>query len=312
LLTVNTIGTSTANISFALTPNTVYSSVVVQATDNNGVTASSASASFDTLQPSLVIEASDFNFNGGQYMDTPPNGGLGLYANQVGVAGVDESKNPDNTSTKYYRAGDAVVIQPAAPGSAGTATEQKFVAAAAGGDVNFNDITEMEVGYNTVGDWLDYTRDFGPGSYTGPSSVSAPAGIYNVYGYVSTSGIPGPAVDMYQIAGGVNSANQTVNLIGSLGTEDATDNNWNAYQYLPLLDDYGNLANVVIPAGKQTFRSQLVNNWNLGFYILVPVTNAVPMTALTNLPATEISATSATLNGEILSGEPTRRTGRGA
>jgi uncharacterized repeat protein (TIGR03806 family) len=300
-LTVTGLGTSAAGVSFALASNTIYNSVIVQATDNSGSIASSGAVSFDTLSPALVVEASDFNYNGGQYIDTPPNGGLALYAGQVGQQGIDENKNPANSSTKSYRTGDAIVIQPAAPGSAGTATEQKFVTASANGDPKANDTTEMEVGYNSVGDWLDYTRDFGPGSYSGPNSVSAPPGTYNLYGYVATSGSPGPAVQVYQIAGAVNSGSQTVNLIGSLGLASATGNNWNAYEYLPLLDTYGNLVNITIPAGPQTFRTQLANNWNLGLYILMPVTGPVPITVLTNLPATSISSFAATLDGQFLS-----------
>ena len=89
-LTVTGIGTSLANISLALATNTIYQSVVVKATDADGVTVSSPVDTFDTLTPALVIEAADFNYtidgNSGLFIDTPPNGGLALYTNLVGYA----------------------------------------------------------------------------------------------------------------------------------------------------------------------------------------------------------------------------------
>ena len=95
-LTVTGIGTSSANISLALATNTIYQSVVVSATDADGVTVSSPVDTFDTLVPTLVIEAADFNYtiggNSGLFIDTPPNGGLALYTNLVGAQGIDENK----------------------------------------------------------------------------------------------------------------------------------------------------------------------------------------------------------------------------
>ena len=137
----------------------------------------STTNTLDTIQPILVIEAADFNFttngglSGGVFFDTPANGGLALYTNQIGLQGTDENKNPARTSTQsYYRPSDAVIIQGASPGSGTppTSTEQKFVTALANGDAT--DI-EVEVGFNSAGDWMNYTRTFGPGG-------SAPAGTH--------------------------------------------------------------------------------------------------------------------------------------
>src|SRR5262249_35032444 len=143
-----------------------------------------ATNTLDTIVPSLVIEASDFNFtsNGvsGVFIDTPANGGLALYTNQIGNQGIDEDKSPRNGAQSYYRPSAAGIIQAARPGSGHPpiGTEQKFVSAAASGDLI--DV-EVEVGFNTPGDWLNYTRTFGP-------SGSAPAGTYNVFCYLATSG----------------------------------------------------------------------------------------------------------------------------
>jgi hypothetical protein len=275
-LTVTGLGTSTANISYALATNTIYLSVIVQATDANGVTVSLGTMKFDTLVPALVMEASDFNFSNGQFIDTPPNGGLGLYFDQIGTEGIDEHKNTARTGvTSYYRTNDPVVIQAAAPGS-GTPpslTEQKFVTAAANGDLT--DV-ELEVGFNSVGDWLNYTRSFGAGG-------SAPAGTYNVWCYLATSG-SGVQATFSQVTSDPTQGSQTTNLLGYFGTSTFSDNGFNNYVYVPLVDQFGNRVAITIGSGQQTFKSTVVGNPNLAFYLLVPVAPVLTPTLQYNYP----------------------------
>ena len=261
-LTVTGLGTSSASLSLALSTNTIYKSVVVEATDADGVTVASPSAAFDTLVPTLVIEASDFNYSSGQFLDTPANGGLALYQGQVGTGGVDENKATRTATQSYYRPSDAVIMQNANPGSGTppTATEQKFVTAAANGDTT--DV-EQEVGYNSPGDWLNYTRTFGPGG-------SAPAGTYNVWCYLATSGT-GVQTTFSQLTSDRTQGSQTTNFLGSFGTAAFSDNGYNNFVFVPLMDQFGNLVTVTITNGQQTFKSTVVGNPNLGFYMLLPV-----------------------------------------
>ncbi len=261
-LTVTGIGTSLANISFALATNTIYRSIIIKVTDANGTTIASPANVLDTLQPTLVIEASDFNFSSGMSIDTPPNGGLALYTNQVGNEGIDEHKSPRANTQSYYRPSDAVIIQGAAPntGAPPTGTEQKFVTAAANGDTN--DI-EVEVGYNSANDWLNYTRTFGAGG-------SAPAGTYNVWCYLATSG-SGIEAALSQVTSDPTQGNQTSNFLGNFGGSTFTDGSYNSFVYVPLVDQYGNRVAVTLGSGPQTLKSTVLGNPNLGFYILVPV-----------------------------------------
>lgn len=262
LLTVTGLGTATAHISYALATNTIYPLVTVIATDANGKTASLSTTTFDTLVPNLVIEASDFNFSNGQFFDTPANGGVALYTNQVGVEGVDEHKQTRAGTKSYYRTNDAVVIQAANPqlGTPPSATEQKFITAAANGDTLD---TEQEVGFNTAGDWLNYTRTFGSGG-------SAPAGTYNVWAYLATSG-SGVQASLSKVVSASNQSGQTTNFIGNFGSSSFSDNGFNNFVYVPLLDQYGNMATVTVTNGQQTFKSTVVGNPNLAFYLWVPV-----------------------------------------
>lgn len=260
-LTVTGLGTGTANISYALTANTIYLSATVLATDANGVTVSLATGKFDTLAPALVIEASDFNYASGQFMDTPADGGLALYLGQVGTPGIDEQKAARTAVNSYYRPSDAVVIQNANPGLGNppSLTEQKFVTAAANGDTV--DV-EQEVGYNTPGDWLNYTRTFGAGG-------SAPAGLYNVWCYLATSG-SGSQASLSQVTSDPTQGSQTTNFLGNFGTTAFTDNGYNNYVYVPLVDQFGNRAAIGL-TNVQTLKSTVVGNPNLAFYMLVPV-----------------------------------------
>jgi hypothetical protein len=251
------IGTATANISYALTTNLIYS-LTVTVTDNTGATASTT-ATFDTLYPTLVIEAEDFNFSGGDYTNTPEDGGFCLYLNDVGKEGIDEHKgDPTNGTQGYYRPNDAVILQGAAPNNG---TEQKYVTALANGDTT--DVP-MELGYNSTADWVDYTRDFGSAS-----SNSAPAGTYSIWARMATDG-GGQMSDFYEITSNPASSNQTENLLGSFNFTDA---NWNTFDYVPMVDAFGTLVSVTL-TGHETLRDTIVGNPNIDFYMLVP---AVPI-----------------------------------
>lgn len=277
LLTVSGLGTSTANISYTLMSNLIYSVVTVMVTDANGKTVSLNSSPFDTLVPSLVIEASDFNFSSGQSIDTPANGGLALYTNQVGTEGVDEHKATRAGTKSYYRTNDAVVIQAANPqlGTPPTSTEQKFITAAANGDTLD---TEQEVGFNSAGDWLNYTRTFG-------ATGSAPAGTYNVWAYLATSG-SGVQASFSELTSPANQSGQTTNFIGNFGSSSFTNNGFNNFVYVPLLDQYGNRQTVTVTNGQQTFKSTVVGNPNLAFYLWVPVAPVFTPVFLQVSPAT--------------------------
>jgi hypothetical protein len=253
---VSGLGTATAIVNYALTPNLIYH-VTVTASDNNGFPVS-GSVTFDTVAPSLVIEAEDFNYTNGGYMNTPANGGLALYTNKVGNQTVDENKgDPANGAQGYYRPDDLVVIQGAAPDNG---TAQKYVTSEANGD---SVDVPVEVGYNTPLDWVDYTRDFGSAS-----SNSAPAGTYYLWGRLATDGDGNPGVEMYQVTGDPTQPNQTENLLGYL---NFADSDWNGFDYVPLVDQFGNLVSVTL-SGHETLRETMAGNVNCDFYMLVPAT----------------------------------------
>jgi hypothetical protein len=254
-LTTSGLGTPSATAFLALATNTIYRSVSVTATDADNLAVSSSTVSFDTLTPLLVVEAGDFNFSSGQFIDTPANGGLALYLGKVGTQGIDENKIPRAGGTQsYYRSNDTTVVQAANPTSG---TEQKFVTALALGDTN--DI-QVAIGNDSNGDWVNYSRTY------------ASSGTYNIWCSLATSG-SGPQVGFYQVLSDPTLGGQTTNFIGDFGSSSFSDNSFFNYVYTPLVDQFGNRIALTITNGVQTFRDQIINNDtpNVGFYILVPV-----------------------------------------
>jgi hypothetical protein len=254
-LTASGLGTPSATVFLALATNTIYQSVSVTATDADNLAVSSSTVSFDTLSPLLVIEAGDFNFSSGQFINTPANGGLALYLGKIGNQGIDENKIPRSGGTQsYYRSNDTTVVQAANPTSG---TEQKFVSALALGDTN--DI-QVAIGNDTNGDWVNYSRTY------------ASSGTYNVWCSLATSG-SGPQIGFYQVLSDPTLGGQTTNFIGNFGSSSFSDNSFFNYVYTPLVDQFGNRIALTITNGVQTFRGQIINNDtpNVGFYMLVPV-----------------------------------------
>jgi hypothetical protein len=254
------LGTSSATVSLALVTNKVYQSVVVTATDADGLSVTAPSVRFDTLTPALVIEASDFNYSSGGFIDTPPNGGLALYAGQIGVSNIDEVKLVRAGGTQsYYRTNDTTILMAANPTSG---TEQKFVT---GGGTNF----EVSIQFDSVGDWQNYSRTFAN------SGGSAKPGTYNVWCYLATSG-SGSQVVFSQVTNSPSTTGQITNIIGTFGGATFSDNSFNNYVYAPLLDQFGNTVALTITNGVQTFRGTIINSDtpNVAFYMLVP---AVPV-----------------------------------
>ncbi|HEY4414650.1 MAG TPA: hypothetical protein VGO57_03075 [Verrucomicrobiae bacterium] len=259
--TVVGLNTVTASVSYPLASNTTYT-VTIQATDSNQDTAL-ANAAFDTMSPVLVWEAEDFNYNSGQFLTTPANGGAGLYAGLVGTEGIDEHKIGGPTANgggafHFYRPTDAVSIQ-----AANELPRQKYIDGIAAGNTNAID---EEVGYNSPGDWINWTRNF-------------PAGDYNIYARLSTSG-SGTMLNFGLVTGDPTSSSQSVT---NLGIFSFTDDSFGTYKYVPLQDNFGNLVTVHLN-GQQTLRSTVVGNPNISFFMLMPATGSPYPALLSSYP----------------------------
>jgi fibronectin type 3 domain-containing protein len=275
---------SPATLTLPLSPNVKYA-VSVTAVQAAGTPLVSALA-FDTFAPALVIEVSDYNFNGGSWLETPVNGGVWLDYNQpdLAVQGTDFNKTGGEGPVQAiwggaiigYRdvglgttpPGDAPYVVPA---NADTFSEEKDAVATTGTTAGVNDFPELSIGYATTGDWWNYTRTYGNSGYPVDSATN---GTYDVWLYMAEGAAGGPQATLSSVPNPANpSAGQTLTQLGQFGTGTFAEADWNGYEYVPMTDQYGNIVSTTI-SGQETLQLQLGPgpNPNVGFVMLMPAT----------------------------------------
>jgi hypothetical protein len=234
---------------------------IITATDANGLS-SSSSVTFDTFSSTnFIVEAEEFDFNSGQFIDNPtytdgnppdPNSYYGLDS----VEGVDTHKgSAAGVGTTAYRAGLGVGTITQTPIAAGEQSWPKFFNLV---DGSGNPIAGSMVGNWSSGEWQNYTKTF-------------PSGKYNVYARVS-AGV-GATITLAQVTSGHGTSSQTTS---NLGAFTFTDTSFSLFKWVPLLDPQGNLA-ILNLAGVNTLRATSGGGANADFYMFIP--------ANTNLPA---------------------------
>ena len=269
---VFTGGPSTWNCSYTgLQLNQTYA-VVIQVTDNNA-NSSSATFTIDTWNPVFQVEAEDFDFDGGQYIDNPvptTSQAANSYFWRVGVMNVDESNNGGlppyaGANPANYRANpngaDPIACTPVTD-----TKRQQFVTASA---------PDYNVGFMGPFFWQNYTKTW-------------PAGTFNIYMRVA-AGAASPAIQhegFDQITSGWGTTVQGIKHIG--GFNIPRTGGWSAYTYVPLLDQFGNYANVTL-GGTNTFRATFARSLgvdyptdaangavNINFYMLLAARTDLP------------------------------------
>jgi hypothetical protein len=194
---------------------------------------------FDTFAANdLVIEAEDYNFGGGQFIDNPKPlvEGSGPqatgYANQIGTVDVDYHDTRGDLQDVPYRPDDHVRMQHTLD-----VARQKFVDA--GG--TSSSVFDYDVGDVAAGEWLNYTRTF-------------PAGTYEVY--LRESLVNGTQIqtDLAEVTGDPAQPNPATRSLGSFRTTTT------GYQYrnIPLTDALGQKVLLRL-SGKKTLQLQDVS-----------------------------------------------------
>jgi len=270
-----------------LASNTVYDARIVLADFAGRM--STNEFTFDTFDETFldspgveVIEAEDYNFNSGQFLDNPPPSGLdgagnpvngngAGYYGQVGTPGIDYfdySTSPGSGTTPEYRATDFVGTQ------AGTAEE---IDIGLGSPVINDtirrkyaslDLFEYQVRRTEGGEWLNYTRVFSNASY-------------NVYLRVACRAAQ--SVSLNQVTSNPSQTNQTTAFLGAFKVPN-TSTLLN-YRFVPLTDTNGIQAAISL-SGTNTLRLTLGGaqtnatqyTMALNYLVFVPVT--VPEIAL--------------------------------
>jgi hypothetical protein len=252
-------------VSIPLPQNQILT-LVVNATSANGLS-NSISASFDTFsQNNFMVNAVDYDFSGGQFIDNPvPTGNanvaLGTVApdsyyywpegdnTNAALAGIDySSTNTDSGKTFLYRALD----------QAGTQVATDFLLQI----FATNNASEFNIGWWNGGEWFNYTRTY-------------PTNKFYVYGRLA-SGQPYTGLTLGKVTSGLGTPNQTASVWGSFA--DPSGAGWQTWHWVPLLNTNGQAA-VVSLGGVETLRVTGGTGANANYYMLVPATPSVSLTA---------------------------------
>ncbi|HEV2437748.1 MAG TPA: hypothetical protein VG077_17270 [Verrucomicrobiae bacterium] len=261
--------------------------ITITATDAAGHS-HSYSETFDTLsQNNFMIEAGDFDFNGGQWIDNPletattvaaTNSYFGYPGNNLAnaaVYGVDFSTTNTTTAVTYLYRFDG--NGPGGFAAAGTEVTSDFLRSklinmGPGAVPPFEYVpgeavpmtnTDFDVGWWAPGTWLNYTRTF-------------PSNSYVVYGRLA-SDTPYSGATMALVTAGRGTPSQTTQLLGTFS--DANANGFQSWHWAPLMTN-GQVA-VVTLSGAQTLKvtappGSATGSMNAHFYMFVPYSAIAP------------------------------------
>jgi hypothetical protein len=219
----------------------------------------------------MMIEAVDFNFNGGHFIDNPiPTAPLSTATNSYYDGGVSGT-NAAVVNVDYYGfsdgGGEAWPYRPLDTdvGQEITADflREKFIATGA---------ADYDMGYWNGGFWENYTRTF-------------PASTYNVYGRLAGGAGPFDNTTMALVTSGAGTSNQTTQLLGSFA--DANAAGWETWHWVPMRDTNGVLAKASL-GGVKTLKVTSGNNLNAHFFMFVPVITSQSVNLTASISGTSI------------------------
>jgi hypothetical protein len=277
-------GPNTWNVSYlGLLTNQTYATVI-SVTDSNAASVS-AILTIDTWNPVMQVEAEDFDFNpaksivagtGARYIDNPVAtaplvAAANSYEGQVGDTFIDEQGNNLNNglsplqnayqgaTLSNYRTNDPCATAPVTDSA-----RRQFQASG---------VLDYNVGFLGPGHWEQYTRTW-------------PSGTYNVYARVASGANLGTLYSSWsQVIAGWGTSNQITKHVGSFAIPST--GGYSSYFYTPLLDRFGNYAQLTL-GGTNTFRdTHLVFNQtetangavyglNINFYMLLAPNTDLP------------------------------------
>jgi hypothetical protein len=252
---------------------------VINVTDAQNVP-SSATIYFDTFDSAnLVVEAEDYNFGNGAYINDPavlPEGSFGdptSYQGQVGEVDVDYHDTRADFQDAPYRPEDHVRMQHTLD-----VPRQKFVDQGGAPASVF----DYDIGDIAAGEWLNYTRSF-------------PAGNYNVYLRESLVNGTQAKAQLQQV---------TASATNTLGTFIVTTTGFD-YRNVPLTDAIGQNKIVVALNGESTLRLVQVDgdpsdgNIYQNYLVFVPTTASAVQRATISSLAPASGATVETVSPQI-------------
>ncbi len=185
--------------------NTKHTAVITITADNSERVTTTVSFN-DFSATNYQFEAEDYDYNGGQYFDTPQTD---AYAGRASIAGVDNVQSDLNANPFLYR-----------PNSPAPST----TLAGDGLRPQFSSGTDYNIGFFGAGSWLNYTRHY-------------PAGTYYVEGRFA-EGTTSTEALLSQLASGYGTSVQTSNVLGTFFVSPT--GGWQTWGWATLTDTNGN------------------------------------------------------------------------
>jgi len=234
------------NVSAPLVLNVTNYVAVISVTDDVGNT-HSTTVYFDTFNPaSYAIEAEDFDFSGGQFIDNPvitSTAAANSYFDRVGTDAVDSSYGDVLTpvTAPFRWRGAADVISTDVCNDTKT---RALVAAQLTNPLAFN----YNIAYWATNAWLNYSHTY-------------PTGSFRVYARLAAGG-PG-VVQLDKVSGATTTY---------LGTFSVAGRGYDFFDWIPLVNTNTSQAVTVTLGGAATLRAtSLSGNVNPNSYLLVPL-----------------------------------------
>ncbi len=233
------------SVSAPVKPNGFYTAIVTL-TDANG-TASTTNVFGTYSATNFQWEAEDYDYSngvtGGLYFDNQ----VGAYAGLAGQTGVDFNESDPNGPGRgnSYRLGG---LQDFPDAVAGDQARAQFTTAGK---------TDYNLGSFGPFSWANYTHHYPPGTY-------------NVIGRFA-EGAANTHLGLSQLVSGYQTPVQTTNFIG---TFSIPVQGWSTWEWAPLLDNSGKMAQVTLDGSQQTLQlggspNSTEPEANVNFFMLV-------------------------------------------
>jgi hypothetical protein len=244
-----------------LQPNTVYTAAIT-VTDAGNLSAP-ATVNFDTFAPSFSWEAEDYDYDSGQFINSPILTNTPTAGSYFGVTGTEGIDFHDYSADGTHAYRDTLTM---ATEACSDVSRQNFINAGVS-DYNvgwFNGAgfpggNNVGITSYDAGEWVNYTRNL-------------PAGTNNIYARVANGNGGFATIPLSKVVGGWGTSTQTTTQLGAFRFPA---NGWASYAYVPLTDRFGNRIAVAL-SGTNTLRVTAGSGGNLNFFMLVAADTQQP------------------------------------